>query len=377
MSETEIANAVPPNVPPEPPAPDVVTTPEPPPVTAKRRRSAWPALGLLGFVVLAAGELFLWHLYQALPEKLAAAAPSSGTSADTSALTAQIATVQADVAALRKQAQQAPPPVAAAAAPAPAQPGQSQPQPAQVQQAQVQQAQTQQAETQQAETQQAEAQQAQALQQVQAQQQAVAQQAAQAQALLTQKLAAVTAQINAVQGQQATDHGALTTLQTNAADLGKITARISLLNKLGAARMALDAGQPLGDVPDAPPALAKFAHQAPPTQAELVLNFPAAARRAESASIAGNATGTYWSAVLARLENLVTISSGNRVLVGAPAAGAVTQARQKLDAGDLAGAVAALDALTPPTQAAMGDWLSQAKDLLAARAALISLTEQS
>ncbi len=209
------------------------------------------------------------------------------------------------------------------------------------------------------------------------QQQAVAQQDAQAQAVLTQKLAAMTAEVNLVQGQQAADHGALTTLQANAADLGKITARISLLNKLGAARMALDAGQPLGALPDAPPALAKFAQQPPPTQAELVLSFPAAARRAESASIAGNATGTLLVGGAGAAGEPGHDQQRQPCDVGAPAAGAVAQARERLDAGDLAGAVAALDALTPPSQAAMGDWLSQARDLLAARAALISLADQS
>ncbi len=354
MSETETTTPVPSSLPPQPPAPDMTPASKlPPPIAAKRRRSAWPALGVLGFLVLAAGEGFLWHLYQTLPQQQEAAAPAADISGGSSALTAQVAALQADVAALQKQARQTTPPPTVNAARAPAQT--ADPAPAQ----------------------QAEAQQAQALQQVQAQQQAVAQQDAQAQALLTQKLAAVTAQVNVVQGQQATDHGTLTTLQGNAADLGKITARISLLNKLSVARMALDAGQPLGDLPDAPPALAKFAQQPPPTQAGLVLSFPAAARRAESASIAGNATGTYWSTVLGRLENLVTISSGNRVILGAPAAGAVTQARERLDAGDLAGAVAALDALMPPSQAAMGDWLSRARDLLAARAAMISLADRS
>jgi hypothetical protein len=60
-------------------------------------------------------------------------------------------------------------------------------------------------------------------------------------------------------------------------------------------------------------------------------------------------------------------------VVGAPAAGVVAQAQVLLDAGDLAGAVAQLQTLSTDTQAAMGGWLSQAQDLLAARAAMIAM----
>jgi hypothetical protein len=77
--------------------------------------------------------------------------------------------------------------------------------------------------------------------------------------------------------------------------------------------------------------------------------------------------------VLARLESLITISNGTHVIVGAPAAAVIAQARAALDAGDLAGAVALLDTLSVSTQAAMGGWLGQARDLLAARAAIVSL----
>jgi hypothetical protein len=137
--------------------------------------------------------------------------------------------------------------------------------------------------------------------------------------------------------------------------------------------MALEAGQPLGDIPNAPPELAKFASDPPPTEAALVMAFPAAARAAEAASVAGDGKGSYWSAVLARLENLVTISNGSHVVVGAPAAGVIVQAQALLNAGDLAGAVAEVQTLSASTQAAMGDWLSQAQDLLAARAAMIAM----
>ncbi len=156
-----------------------------------------------------------------------------------------------------------------------------------------------------------------------------------AQADLAVKFATLAAQVNAVQAQVATDHGTLSALQENATDLTKLTARISRLNALETARMALDAGQPLGDIPNAPPALAQFAAVAPPSEAQLRMEFPAAARAAEAASIAGEGQGTYWSRALARLENFVTVSDGTHVLIGAPAAGVVAQAGALLNAGDL------------------------------------------
>jgi hypothetical protein len=64
-------------------------------------------------------------------------------------------------------------------------------------------------------------------------------------------------------------------------------------------------------------------------------------------------------------------------VVGAPAAGVIAQARAALNAGDLNGAVSVLDTLSVTTQAAMGPWLTQARDVLAARAAIISMVGQS
>ncbi|HTJ90806.1 MAG TPA: mitofilin family membrane protein [Acidocella sp.] len=197
------------------------------------------------------------------------------------------------------------------------------------------------------------------------------------QADLSVKLATVAAQLNAVQSQMAADHGALTTLQSNTVDLAKLTRRITLLNQLAAARMALDAGQPLGIIANAPPALSIFASEPPPTEASLRLGFPAAARAAEAASVAGDTKGGVWAHAVARLENFVTISAGSHVLIGAPAAAVIAQARTLLDAGDLAGAVAELGKLSATTQAAMGGWLTQARALVAARAALAEMARQA
>lgn len=196
------------------------------------------------------------------------------------------------------------------------------------------------------------------------------------QADLAMKLASLAAQVNAVQAQTAADHATLTTLQSSAAELTKLANQISALTSEESARAALDAGAPLGNIPGAPPALAAFATTPPPTEAALRLSFPEAAQAAEAASIAGNIKGSFWSRALARLEGLITIRDGTRVLIGAPAAGVLAEAQAQLGAGDLAGAVAQLQTLSAPTQAAMGNWLSQAKALLAARAALAGMAGQ-
>jgi len=75
------------------------------------------------------------------------------------------------------------------------------------------------------------------------------------------------------------------------------------------------------------------------------------------------------SQIVARLRSLVTI----RRIEGAdqtPAEGAVGTAERKLASGDLAGAVAALDGLSGPSQAAAQPWLQMAKARLAVEAAL-------
>ncbi len=195
------------------------------------------------------------------------------------------------------------------------------------------------------------------------------------QADLAQKYANLAAQLQAVQAQSAANHGALSMLQANAVDLGRLTQRMTLLNALGTARLALDEGQPLGQIPNAPPALAQFANTAPPTQAQLRESFDAAARAAEAASLSGNGQAGFWARVKLRLEGLITISNGTQVVFGPPAAAALNMARLALENGDLAGAVAALRDLPPSAKAAMAGWLGQAKALLAARAALLSMAQ--
>jgi hypothetical protein len=296
MSETEPSPLLPP--PPLAELPPGLNRPKPVDATSpviRPRRSLWPLLGVAGFLILAAGEGYLYRLHQLIPNNSTA-----------------IAVLQAQVTGLQEYANRAQP----------------------------------------------------------------APDSVMVQADLTQKIANLEATVTVLQTQSAADHAAITTLAANSADLTQLTAKITLLNRLQVARMALDAGQPLGNIPNAPPALALYATTPPPTEAALVLSFPAAARQANLVSVERVQGKSFWSRVLARVEGLVTITNGAHVVVGAPAAAITSQAQALLDAGDLAGAVTALDGLSPTTQAGLGDWLTQARSLLAARAALLNMAGQ-
>ncbi len=298
MSETETTNGSLKEPPTEttPPAPPPAAAPPGVPVAPRSRRSAWPIVFTLGFLVLGAGEGYLWYNQQT-------------HQADTT----QLAVLRTQMDDMRAAATRA--------APAP--------------------------------------------------------DSVTVQADLAQKYAALAAQVNAMQAQEAADHGQISQMQANATDLGQLTTRIALLNALETARMALDAGQPLGTIPNAPDALAQFATSAPPTEAALRQSFPAAAKAAEAASLSPNGKVGFWDQVKLRLEGIITVSNGDTVLFGPPAAAVLNQAETALAAGDLAGAVAKLQALSPASQTAMAGWLSQAKALLGARAALITMAQGS
>lgn len=149
--------------------------------------------------------------------------------------------------------------------------------------------------------------------------------------------------------------------------------RTARLARLQAAAAALEAGRPLGEIPSAPSALARFAAVAPPTEAALRLAFPDAAQQARAASRTAEADQGVGARIWQRVRNLVTIREGDTVLLGAPAATVLGQAQARLNAGDLAGAVAALDGLDPEAAAAIGEWRGRAEALLAARAALAGM----
>ena len=200
-------------------------------------------------------------------------------------------------------------------------------------------------------------------------------------AQLTTRLDALTARIDAISaGQRTAQSDAERRLDANEARLaaierstGQIATLVDRANRLAriqAAQLALDRGQPLGDLPGAPPALTRFATAKPPTEASLRLAFPSAARAAIAAARPSTEDKPVLTRLWAQAQDLVTIREGDRVLLGDPAAGVLERARVALDAGDLAGAVTAVGSLTDPAAKAMADWLAQARSLLDARAAL-------
>jgi hypothetical protein len=153
-----------------------------------------------------------------------------------------------------------------------------------------------------------------------------------------------------------------------------ITERAQRISRIQAASAALEAGQKLGDIPGAPPALAQFAHDAPPTEAGLRLSFNSAAEAAQRASQPAIMDDKpFASRLWTRAQQAVTVRQGDRVLLGDPVSGVLAHARQALDAGDLAGAITALNGLAGPAAAAMSGWVGQARALLEARAALATM----
>ena len=149
-----------------------------------------------------------------------------------------------------------------------------------------------------------------------------------------------------------------------------INQRGDRLARVVAAQADLAAGRPLGKLADAPAALAKFATTAPPTLARLRLAFPAAAQAALAISPNPPQGRPWYARMWAEARELVTIRRGAQVLLGDPAAGVLDRARERLDAGDVAGAVELAGSLSGEQAAAMGDWLTDARALLDARAAL-------
>lgn len=79
--------------------------------------------------------------------------------------------------------------------------------------------------------------------------------------------------------------------------------------------------------------------------------------------------------VLGKLRSLVTVRRVDTTPEGRPAQGAVAQAESALNAGDLAGAVAALDKLSGPAAEAAKPWLDDAKARLAAEGAVAKLDQ--
>jgi hypothetical protein len=169
------------------------------------------------------------------------------------------------------------------------------------------------------------------------------------------------------------DEARLAALEHASTQMTAMAERAARLASIQAAVAALAAGQPLGDLPAAPPAVAHFANAKPPTEASLRLAYPQAERAALAAGRSNTREETFLARVLAHAEDLMTVRQGDRVLIGDPAAGVLARARIALDAGDLAGAVAAVSSLSGPSATAMAAWLADAKALLQARAGLADM----
>ena len=162
-----------------------------------------------------------------------------------------------------------------------------------------------------------------------------------------------------------------------AADQAKLAKTSDRAERMAGWEFALAAGKPLGSISDAPPALARFATTAPPTEAGLRLAFAAAAQSALKVSQPDTEGKPFFDRVLARLQDfrLITVREGDRVVIGNATAATLARARMLLDAGDLGGTVREVGSLSGPPAEKMAPWLTDAKALLAARAALASLAE--
>ena len=175
----------------------------------------------------------------------------------------------------------------------------------------------------------------------------------------------------------AADEGRLATLEKAARDPAQLADRTNRIGRIQAAFIALSIGQPLGALPGAPPALARYASAAPPTEAALRLAFPAVVRAALAAGHKPSADAPFLTRVWAEAQDVITIRQGDHVVIGDPAAGVLAHAQTALDAGDLAAAAAAVASLSGPAAQALAPWLDQAHGLLAARAALADLASQT
>lgn len=190
---------------------------------------------------------------------------------------------------------------------------------------------------------------------------------AEAQSRLEARLGTLERGVNdALARQEAAGRQALTALETRARTL---TAVVGLAT-------ALEAGRPLAPhlaVLGSPsPALARFAATGAPTEARLRLEFEDAARAARAAQDA-TPRGTLAESALARLGGLVTIRRGEQVVWGEETEAHLERARRALAAGEMEAVLAALDALHPAAKEAMAPWITRARQLQEARAAIAQL----
>jgi hypothetical protein len=166
-------------------------------------------------------------------------------------------------------------------------------------------------------------------------------------------------------------------LESNAGNLAAVNKRLTRIAKLQEVSIALASGRPVGDLPDAPEPIARYAHAAPPTEAQLRLRFQRAEQAALATKPADENDAPFMGRVWQRAQGLITIRRGDDVVVGSPSATILNRAQAALEAGDLAAAVDALESLKGRPGQAMADWLADAKALLDARSALADMADKA
>jgi hypothetical protein len=181
---------------------------------------------------------------------------------------------------------------------------------------------------------------------------------------------AIRQDLSLVQQQLATLSDQAQALTKTSAALPELTAQADRLRQIVRAQDALRAGLPLGAIAKAPEALVRYEETAPPTEASLRLSFADAARAAVKAGEPTPDQGQFWHRVWLRVQNLVMVRQGDRVILGDPTSAILAHAQTVLDAGDLSGALTVLGGLTGPAAAAMAHWETQVRALLQAREAL-------
>lgn len=164
---------------------------------------------------------------------------------------------------------------------------------------------------------------------------------------------------------------------SNASNLDAVTKRLNQIAQLQHASFALAAGRPIGDVPNAPEALSRYAHAAPPTEAQLRIRFTRDQQAALVAKQPDVSNAPFAERVWDRAQGLITIRRDNDILVGDPSATILNQAQVALDAGDLGRAVMSVESLKGPPRQAMADWLTDATALLNARSALADMADKA
>ncbi len=176
--------------------------------------------------------------------------------------------------------------------------------------------------------------------------------------------------LDALKQQTESAQSKINALQASTTSVATAATRVDKLVKIQAASIALANGRPIGNLPDAPPALARFADKPPPTEAQLRLSFANVQKAALAASKVDTTEKPFLERALGRAEELMTIRRGNDLVVGHSSAAALATADAAVQAGDFPAALKALSELDPSAQKATADWVAQVKSLLDARAAL-------